>query len=222
VSAQETAVTASRRDVLLALPASVLLAEVAAAEQPATPAGQPAAPPKDPLLAPCLLIGGHKQIANCTHALTKLQTDDAKAFAKAEIAEHETIKKNLKGLGFDYPVTPAGAGGPPGAWAVTAGGAKLPLEAAALIAVDHEVAEQCIANYRREMDAYAGREFDRRFVGNQLDEHLALLDKVETFRRHASPKMEAVLAEGQKVIETHIATLKKLRETLDGPRRKDD
>ncbi|CAN0477634.1 unnamed protein product, partial [Phaeothamnion confervicola] len=84
-----------------------------------------------------------------------------------------------------------------------------------LVAVDHEVADQCIANYRSEMDKLSGKEFDKRFIGNQLDEHMALLDKVQTFRRHASPKLETVLADGQKVIETHIATLKKIMANLD-------
>jgi len=84
-----------------------------------------------------------------------------------------------------------------------------------MIALDHEVADQCITNYRAEMGKLTGRDFDKRFVGNQLDEHLMLLDKVQTFRRHSSPKMEAVLADGQKIIETHIATLKQLMTTLE-------
>ncbi|WP_439625491.1 hypothetical protein [Gemmata sp.] len=166
---------------------------------------------------PALLIGGRKQIANCTFALTKLQSDGAKAFARAEIAEHETLKKTFQGLGYDYPVRPAPGTQPdrPAAWLVASGGAPLPVEAAGMVAVDHEVADQCIANYRREMDAFSGREFDKRFIGHQLDEHLALLDKVQTFRRHASPEASAVLAEGQKTIETHIATLKKLMTGFD-------
>ena len=202
----------TRRDALIALPSAALLQGIASAQ----PAAQPLAMPKDPLLAPCLLIGGRKQIENSSYALKKLQSDDAKAFARAEIAEHEAIKKNLKELGYDYPVTalPGSQPGQPPAWVVTAGSAKLPLEAAGMVAVDHEVADQCIANYRREMEPLTGRDFDKRFIGNQLDEHLTLLDKVQTFRRHASPKMEAVLADGQKTIETHIATLKNLMAAL--------
>lgn len=207
---------ASRRDLLLAAPAVALVPGLVYGQPPAAQPGA-AAPPKDPLLAPCLLIGGRKQIENCSFALKKLQNDDCKAFARAEIEEHQTIAKNLKGLGFDYPVTaaPGAPAGGPVMWVVTAGPAKLPVEAASMVAVDHEVAEQCIANYRKEMDQYSGREFDKRFVGNQLDVHMELLDKVQVFQRHASPKMREVLAEGQKVIEGHIATCKKLMAALD-------
>lgn len=204
----------TRRNALAALPAAAFLPAFAGAQPTAQPA---TAPPKDPLLAPCLLICGRKQIENCSYALKKLQSDEAKAFARAEIDEHETIKKKLKELGYDYPVTAASGTqtNQPAAWSVTAGTARLPMEAAGLIAVDHEVADQCIANARMEMDKLSGRELDKHFIGCQLGEHYALLDKVQTFRRHASPKMEAVLADGQKVIETHIATLKKIMTNLD-------
>jgi len=210
--------TVSRREILLAVPASALLAKVASGQTPnVQPGAQPIAPTQDPLFAPCLLIGGRKQIENCSFALTKLQSDDAKAFAKAEIEEHQTMKKNLKALGFDYPVAPAPGARPgrPAQWAVTSGPTPLSTDAAMMVALDHEVAEQCIANYRAELGKLEGREFDKRFVGNQLDVHMELLDKVQTFRKHASAKAEPVLAAGQKVIETHIATLKKMMATLD-------
>ena len=209
--------TASRREMLLALPASALIPALGAAQPPAAQPGGAPAPGQDPLFVPCLLIGGRKQIENCTFALTKLQSDDAKAFAKAEIEEHEAMKKTLKGLGYDYPVAPVGGGrlGQPAGVVATAGPAKLSADAAAMVALDHEVAEQCIANYRKEMSKLSGVELDKRFTGHQLDTHMDLLDKVQTFRRHASPKAEAALADGQKVIEAHIATLKKLMAELD-------
>jgi len=206
----------SRREALLALPASAVMAGFAAG-QPTREA--PVAAATDPQFAPCLLIGGRKQVENCTFALTKLQSDDAKAFAKAEIAEHETMKKQLKGLGYDYPLAPATAGA--GRAKVTAGTAPVSADAAAMIVLDHEVADQCIVNYRAEMGKLAGREFDKRFVGHQLDEHMALLDNVQTFRKHATPEMETVLADGQKTIEAHIAALKGMMASLDGKAKSD-
>ena len=133
------------------------------------------------------------------------------------------MKATLKKLGYDYPVTASARPGvaPQPADArqpvlVTAGTMKLPVEAAALIAVDHEVADRCIANYRAEMDKLSGLKLDKRFIGNQLDEHLALKDKVETFRQHASKDMTPALDDGLKIIETHIATCKSVMEKLDG------
>lgn len=151
--------------------------------------------------------------------MSKLQTADAKAFAKAEIEEHESIKAKLNGQGFDYPVKATGgaaATGDRATYQVSAGPAPLPPEAAGMIVLDHEVADQCIANYRKEFDECAAKKHaDLFFVGHQLVTHMTLLDQVQTFQRHASPKMQPVLAEGLKVIGTHIATLKKLKESLD-------
>ena len=48
-----------------------------------------------------------------------------------------------------------------------------------------------------------------------LHEHMGLLDRAMVFQRHASPAMKPVLAEGQKIIEAHIATLEGLMAKLD-------
>ena len=240
----------SRRQALLfgaALPPAALLADLAGAQTApqALPQNLPTGPTgqaKDPLVAGCLLIGGRKQIENCTWAMKKLQSDDVKAFARAEIDEHEGVKRKLKELGFDYPVAPVAAaasiattdaaagdvqpaggavtdrGGDtlPAAWVVNVGRSALPLEAACLIALDHEISENCIRNYRKEMDQYAGTKFDKRFVGHQLDEHLSLLDKVQAFRRHTTAAVQPVLEEGQKTIEKHIEACKALMDRLEG------
>lgn len=233
----------SRRSLLLAGAVLPLSALPAAAQTPARPGGsQPqsggATPTagEDPLLAACMLIGGRKQIENCTYAKDKLTTDDAKKFAQAEIDEHMKNKADLKKLGYDYPVLPAARGAaepkptdppkpsdPPRpadannpVTVSVGGGRQLPVEAAALLAVDHEVADQCIVNYRKEMGQLSGLKLDKRFVGHQLDEHMALKDKVQTYRRHASKEMQPVLDDGLKVIETHIATCKELMQKLDG------
>ena len=128
--------TISRRDVLSAGVGAVPLLGLAAVASAQTP--PPAAPTRgtadgaagrmaaegtsDAPLAACMLIKGKKQIEVCRFALTKIQDADVKAFAQAEIDEHETLKKKLQTLGYDAP-TPAGAGGaaprgagtPPGA-----------------------------------------------------------------------------------------------------------
>lgn len=220
--------TVSRRDALLAgaaVPASAWL--LTAHAQP--PGAAPAAgvPGRDPIVAACQLIGGRKQIENCRFALEKLQNEDCRNFAKAEIEEHETIKKKMADMGITYPVQPAGRGA--GGAAPPAGGdaaapqpvtvsvGKLPLPPGAAdgIVLDHEIAEQCIANYRKEMEPLTGAKLDKRFVGHQLDTHLELKDKGQVFFRNASPAMKPVFAEGLKIIEAHIATCKQLMEKLE-------
>lgn len=215
------------------------LAGVAAAQQPGQPGqpgrpGRPAEQPgdagmmasQDPPLAACLLIKGKKQIEVCRFALEKLQDADAKAFAQAEIDEHETMKKKLQSLGYDFPASPAGAGvlpagdtatGRPGAAppAVVVGRVTLPAGVAMLIDINREVGEQCVATARAELSKLEGAKFDKRFIGCQLDAHYDLFDHGVVFRKHASAQLAPALDEARKVIEAHIATCKQIMEKLD-------
>ncbi len=100
----------SRREMLMAgasaLPLTGLWAVGAQAQTvPATAAGP--AVPDDVLLAAKLLLVGRKQIEGCQFALTRAQDSAVKAFAQAEIQEHQTIQTRLQQQGLRYPVAAA-------------------------------------------------------------------------------------------------------------------
>lgn len=215
------------------------------------PAGQPGAglhqgePGEDPLLAACLLLGGRRQIEVCQFALEVLQDEDCKAFAKAEIEEHQTIKADLQKLGYEYPAPPkdvpiappgaalagqtAAPGGPrvaPGGQPAAAAGQPVPLfiaigrlivppPASNLLKVEDELVTQCVATYRERMGQKQGDRFDKAFVGDQVHEHYALLDKAQVFGRHATPAMKPSLTKGLAVIQKHIQTLEQLKARFD-------
>jgi predicted outer membrane protein len=238
-----------------ALPASAMFLASARGQAPATgtapAAGDRQPMGRDPLLGACLLVGGKRQIEACRWAMDKLQNDDCKAFAKAEIDEHENIKAQLKTFGLEFPkaadgtssialasgmadgstATPAGGttgttATPPPVPQVAVGRVALPGAASEFVAIDVQVGEQCVANYKKMMSKKQGLKFDKAFVGDQLHEHQGLLDKVQVFRQHASPEMQQVLAQGQQIIEQHIATCEQLMNKLDqatggGAERKD-
>jgi predicted outer membrane protein len=197
------------------------LAAVAAAQQADT--ATDAATERDALFASCLLIVGRKQIEVCRFALDRIQHEDVKAFAQAEIDEHETLRKRLEGLGYGYPSPSSGGAGDGArrgrAAILSVRRAELPPGASELIAVDHEVAEQCIATTKTEQGKLQGLKFDERFVGSQLDAHYALFDRGVVFRKHASPEMAPVLDEARPIIERHIATCKALMEKLEARKR---
>jgi len=218
-SFRRIAVGVSRREILswgaTALPASALLATTAWAQnrQPPGVAGAAAANP-DPLLAAQLLIVGRKQIGKCQLAAKRLQSEEARNFAQAEIEEHQTIQARLKELGFTYPSS-AGAQTTAGrvqplAGDVTVGNSPLPLGAAPMILVEHEIADQCLATFKAVNDRREGADLDRAFIGDQLFAHYALFDQATVFRKHASEQMQPVLEEGLPIIQRHIATLEKL------------
>lgn len=229
-----------------ALPPAALFAELAGAQTrpqslpqhlPAAGATETTGQTKDPLVAACALIEARKQIEMCQYALKKLQTDDVKAFARAVIEQQEEVKRKLKDMGYGYPVAAVetggttgdirlagGAGGVPAAdahpaaWMVNVGTGPLPVEAACLVALGHEIAENCVRNFRKEMDQDTGVKADKAFVGFELCEHMAGLAAVQAFRRHTTDRMSPCLAECEKAIEKNIATLKGLMAKLDEKR----
>src|SRR4051794_6212769 len=98
----------SRREALVlgaAVPVSGLFLASARGQSPQQmPGGQGYG--EDPILSCCLLIDGRKQIEICRWAKERAKGDDVKAFAQAEIDEHEKIKADLRRLGFEYPAPP--------------------------------------------------------------------------------------------------------------------
>jgi predicted outer membrane protein len=200
---------------------------------------------EDPMLAAELLIGGMEQIEKSRFALGRTQNADVKQFAQAEIDEHETVKRKLQGLGYAYPAAAgaAAAGATPGGAAnsatsspapaqgvaagadaahghahgaaVSVGRASIPAPAANMVMVCDEVARHCVATAKSELGQLQGIKLDKRYIGDQLSAHYGLFSKVTTFQKHASQEMQPVLAEGLKIIQTHIASLKGIMDKLD-------
>jgi len=273
--------TVSRREALIlgaAVPVSGLVLTSARGQVPQQqqPGGQGYG--EDPILSACLLIDGRKQIEICRWAKERAKADDVKAFAQAEIDEHEKIKADLKRLGFEYPAPPqfgnefqqggqfqqpgqfqptgqlpqsgtsgttvttsgqssgqpttgtgstasqAVTGVPPvssgfqqhGPKMIAVGRLILPPGLDEIVALSHEVADQCVANARTALEKKAGEgKFDKAFVGMQLHEHYALLDKCQVFEKHSTDRMREVLQQGRPIIERHIATLESLCKKLE-------
>jgi predicted outer membrane protein len=181
---------------------------------------------EDPFLAALFLIVGKKQIGVCEWAKGKAQDKDVKAFAQAEIDEHQTLKNRLRDLGFRPPTVvdaqsgnpmPARTPAPPG-MAVSVGAATIMPSGSYLIATENEIADQCISTTERELGHRQGARFDKAFVGDQLFAHYGLLDRATVAKKHATARMQPVLTEAMPIIEKHIATLKQLMDRLDGAR----
>jgi len=184
----------------------------------------------DPVLAAKLLIKGRRQIEACRFAMDKLQHDECKAFAKAEIDEHEHIKKELMQQGYEFPtsnnnnrsgvVTTGATDGDDRqrGMAVMVGKASLSPESSGMISMALELLEQCLTTYKAEAGKYQGVKFDKCFIGDQLHAHYDLFDHAMVFRKHSTRNLAGVLDEGKPVIERHIATCKQIMEKLDTSR----
>ena len=192
--------------------------------RPEPPRGLTDAPTAlDAPLAACLLIDGRKQIGKCELVRKRLETEEARAFAQAEIEEHEHIGKALAQLGFMYPSAgesrPAATTGNQRAGEtlgqVTVGKGTLPAGAGQIIMTEHDVANQCLATFKAIAERKEGLKLDKAFIGDQLHAHYGLWDKAQVFRKHGTAELRPVLDDGLTIIQKHIATLEGIMEKFD-------
>jgi len=87
-----------------------------------------------------------------------------------------------------------------------------------VLMIENEVIDTCIANTRAQLtkcEQKGKASFDKGFIGDQLHEHMGLLDKVTTFQKHATQEMQPELKKAEGIIRQHIATCEKLMEKLE-------
>jgi predicted outer membrane protein len=81
--------------------------------------------------------------------------------------------------------------------------------------IKHEIADQCLASTRRELESKSGSEFDECYVGMQVGAHMKMADALTVLERHASPELQPVLRKGLETVRTHLDHAKKVKKSLD-------
>ena len=69
---------------------------------------------------------------------------------------------------------------------------------------------ECLSLTQKELGQHQGAEFDKAFVGQQLGAHLGMLAQLRGSKSFASPELQKVIAEGEKMTTMHMAEAKKI------------
>jgi len=77
-----------------------------------------------------------------------------------------------------------------------------------------QVKGQCLALTQNELDQHEGAEFDKAFIGQQLGAHLGMLAQLRGSKNFASPELQKVIAEGEKVTIAHMVEAKKIMDEI--------
>jgi len=85
---------------------------------------------------------------------------------------------------------------------------------AALLQIKEEMADQCQASVRRELDSKKGEEFDACYMGMQIAAHMHMIDSLTVLERHVSPELRPVLQKGLKVSQQHFEEAKKIMKNV--------
>lgn len=78
-----------------------------------------------------------------------------------------------------------------------------------------ELGEKCLASARQELQSKSGAEFDRCYMGMQVGAHMAVLDKLQVFGRHASSSLKQVLTQGEQTVQSHLTHAKQIVQQLE-------
>jgi predicted outer membrane protein len=156
----------------------------------------------DAQLATWMLTDGHKQIWVSKPAAEKATSPEVKAFAEAEMQEHQELKAKIMAKGVKPLVT------------VGEEGMGMKSGPTALLGFKNELALQCIKTMNAEMEQKSGKEYDEAYVHSQLVAHMDLKSTVTVAMQHASADMKPILTQAMSVIETHLSTLKGLHKNM--------
>lgn len=85
-----------------------------------------------------------------------------------------------------------------------------------LVQIKKEIAQRCLQNAEREMQALSGNDFDKAYMGHQAVLHGQMLAALQVYQQHASPQLAQTLAQAEQVTERHLQHAKQLCKQLDG------
>lgn len=82
------------------------------------------------------------------------------------------------------------------------------------LTIMREISNQFLAITSKEMAAKQGIEFDRAFVGSQIDDHCRVVATMQVLSEYASPELRPVIEKQIQVAEGHLQRAKALEKTL--------
>jgi predicted outer membrane protein len=85
---------------------------------------------------------------------------------------------------------------------------------AQMLTIKEEIANECQAATRRELDSKKGEEFDECYMGMQIGAHMHLIDSLKVLERHVSPDLQPVLQKGLQTAQAHLDRAKKIKKNV--------
>ena len=168
-------------------------------------AGRYAAGNLDYQIAACLLLGNQEEIALAQLGEQHATHPQVKELAKMLVDHHskavEAITKAAPEIANLQLATTAAKQAPA---ATVAAGEDRSIE------MIQRIKGECLSLTQKELEQHQGAEFDKAFVGQQIGAHLGMLAQLRGSKSFASPELQKVIAEGEKMTTTHMAEAKKI------------
>lgn len=163
----------------------------------------------DQQIAACLLLGNQEEVALAEFAEEHLQHDQVKAFAKMLAEQHAKVVAKIQDAAPEVAMLKlvdsrsSAIGDNPSNRADQTGSDKG-------LALLQKVKSECLQLTQKELAEHKGADFDKAYVGQQIGAHLGMLAQLRGSMSFASPELQKVIAEGEKMTVMHLTEAKKL------------
>ncbi len=180
-------------------------------------------------LAACWALDNQEEVVLAKFAQEKSKNKDVSNFAKMIAEEHQACLKKLSKFapeatrdGFlvenqadqskSRNDSSSDAIGATNLNATTSGPTTSGIDMAQF---QREIAQQCISDSKKYLNAKDGEEFDKCFVGMQIAKHAAMHSKLVVLQRHTSEDMRQMVSEGIQATDKHLKAAESLMAKLD-------
>jgi len=152
-------------------------------------------------------------------AQEKAQSQEVKQFAEKMVKEHspgcEEMQKLAGSLASSHNHQGGEAAGRQGQGGETAGregqGGRLDW-----VSIHQQVADQCLSSVKQDLSKKSSHDFDECFMGQQIAEHMAVVDKLKVLRNYASSDLRQKLEKELQTAEGHLQTAQQIEHKLKG------
>jgi predicted outer membrane protein len=193
---------------------------------------QPGRPgPLDEHVAQCLLFSNQNEVAAAQIAEKKAQNSEVKEFAAMMVKDHGQFISSLeKFAGQNYQRRNDRSGSKTTETAPPAENRQANRQTtpdskrqgdrndptAKFTTIRQEIAAQCLASTKRELDSKQGNAFDECYIGMQIGEHMKMVDELTVLAKHVSADLKPVLETGLKTAQHHLEEAKRIAKEVKG------
>lgn len=188
----------------------------------------------DQQIAACLLTCNEEEVALGKFAQERSQNNEVKQFAQQMVEEHSAMVAKLQPLAPQNlrPIRASANAEHSAAAQQTSSAPAQPLYSDPNSARDpnaaqasmqrhldwtsihREMAERCLQSTMREFEKHQGAAFDQAYLGQQLMMHLAMNDKLQVLKNHASGQLQTIIVEAIASTQKHTEHVRSLMERI--------
>jgi predicted outer membrane protein len=148
-------------------------------------------------IAACLLDKNKGEVELGKMAAERTEHKDVKEFAEKMVKEHSKMVEKLQRIAGDNTPTDRRS------------------------KIEHQIAERCLENLKKELSDKSGREFDAGYIGSQIGGHMEMLSTLEVLADETSGELRDVVKEGELDVKKHLSMAKDIMKELDKTGRHD-